>query len=147
MDDKIFQGKINAVDAVVDEATRNVLVQATLANPGGLLRPGMFVVPRYRCPTQKNGSWSPPRRCSSPLMGIRLHRRADYRQGRVLHRSAPAGGESWRSQGDRVSILSGVKPGEQVVTSGVFKLRQGSHVQINNTIQPANNDKPKPEDS
>jgi membrane fusion protein (multidrug efflux system) len=51
------------------------------------------------------------------------------------------------SRGDRVAILSGVKPGEEVVTSGVFKLRPGVHVQVNNSIQPANSESPIPEDT
>ena len=41
----------------------------------------------------------------------------------------------------------GVQPGQEVVTSGVFKLRPGAAVQVNNTVQPANNPTPKPEDS
>ena len=51
------------------------------------------------------------------------------------------------SRGDQVAILSGVKPGDEVVTSGVFKLRNGAAVQVNNKVQPGNNPAPKPEDS
>ena len=51
------------------------------------------------------------------------------------------------SRGDQVAILSGVKAGEEVVTSGVFKLRNGAAVQVNNKVQPSNNRRPKPEDS
>jgi membrane fusion protein, multidrug efflux system len=51
------------------------------------------------------------------------------------------------SRGDRVAILSGVNPGEEVVTSGVFKLRPGAQVQVNNSIQPENAEAPKPEDT
>jgi membrane fusion protein (multidrug efflux system) len=51
------------------------------------------------------------------------------------------------SRGDQVAIISGVKPGEEVVTSGVFKLRNGAPVQVNNKVQPGNNPAPKPEDS
>jgi membrane fusion protein (multidrug efflux system) len=51
------------------------------------------------------------------------------------------------SRGDQVAIISGVKPGDEVVTSGVFKLRNGAAVQINNKVQPGNNPAPKPEDS
>ena len=51
------------------------------------------------------------------------------------------------ARGDQVAILSGVKPGEEVVTSGVFKLRNGAAVQVNNKVQPENNPAPKPEDS
>ena len=51
------------------------------------------------------------------------------------------------SRGDQVSIVSGIKPGEEVVTSGVFKLRPGAAVQVNNKIQPSNDPAPRPEDS
>jgi membrane fusion protein (multidrug efflux system) len=51
------------------------------------------------------------------------------------------------SRGDQVAVLSGVKPGEEVVTSGVFKLRNGGAVFVNNKVQPSNNPAPKPEDS
>jgi membrane fusion protein (multidrug efflux system) len=51
------------------------------------------------------------------------------------------------SRGDQVAVSSGVKPGEEVVTSGVFKLRNGAAVQINNKVQPANSPAPKPENS
>jgi membrane fusion protein (multidrug efflux system) len=51
------------------------------------------------------------------------------------------------SRGDQVAVVSGVNPGDEVVTSGVFKLRNGAAVQVNNKIQPSNNPKPKPEDS
>jgi membrane fusion protein (multidrug efflux system) len=51
------------------------------------------------------------------------------------------------ARGDQVAILSGVKPGEQVVTSGVFKLRNGAAVQVNNTVRPSNSLTPTPENS
>ena len=51
------------------------------------------------------------------------------------------------ARGDQIAVLSGVKPGEEIVTSGVFKLRNGAAVQVNNKVQPANNPAPKPEDS
>ncbi len=51
------------------------------------------------------------------------------------------------SRGDQVAIVSGLKDGEQVVTSGVFKLRNGAAVKVSNQVQPGNNPAPKPEDS
>ena len=51
------------------------------------------------------------------------------------------------SRGDQVAVLSGVKPGEEIVTSGVFKLRTGAAVIVNNTVQPANKRAPEAEDS
>jgi membrane fusion protein, multidrug efflux system len=51
------------------------------------------------------------------------------------------------SRGDQVAVVSGVNPGDEVVSSGVFKLRNGAAVQVNNKVQPGNNPAPKPEDS
>jgi membrane fusion protein (multidrug efflux system) len=51
------------------------------------------------------------------------------------------------ARGDQVAILSGVNPGDEVVTSGLFKLRNGAPIQINNSVRPANNPAPKPENS
>ena len=51
------------------------------------------------------------------------------------------------ARGDQVAVVSGVKPGEEVVTSGVFKLRNGAAVRVNNTIQPGNSPAPRPADS
>ncbi len=51
------------------------------------------------------------------------------------------------SRGDQIAVLSGLKDGEQVVTSGAFKLRNGAAVKVNNAVQPGNNPAPQPEDS
>jgi membrane fusion protein (multidrug efflux system) len=51
------------------------------------------------------------------------------------------------ARGDQVAVLSGVKQGDEVVTSGSFKLRPGAAVIINNSVLPANSSNPKPENS
>jgi membrane fusion protein (multidrug efflux system) len=51
------------------------------------------------------------------------------------------------ARGDQVAVVSGVDPGEEVVTSGVFKLRNGAAVKVDNAVRPANERAPKPEDS
>jgi len=51
------------------------------------------------------------------------------------------------SRGDQVAITSGINPGDEVVSSGVFRLRNGAPVQVNNTVKPENNPTPKPEES
>jgi membrane fusion protein (multidrug efflux system) len=51
------------------------------------------------------------------------------------------------ARGDQVAVLSGINPGDEVVTSGVFKLRNGAAVLVNNTVQPGNDPAPRPEDN
>ena len=51
------------------------------------------------------------------------------------------------ARGDQVAVVSGVTAGDEVVTSGVFKLRNGAAVMVNNTVQPTNNPAPRPKDS
>ena len=52
-----------------------------------------------------------------------------------------------KTRGDQVGVLKGLKPGDRIATSGIFKLRQGGAVKINNSVQPGNNPAPKPIDS
>jgi membrane fusion protein (multidrug efflux system) len=60
----------------------------------------------------------------------------------VVQRFVTLGG----ARGDQVAVLSGLQPGEEVVTSGVFKLRNGAAVQVNNKVQPSNKPAPRPEE-
>jgi membrane fusion protein (multidrug efflux system) len=51
------------------------------------------------------------------------------------------------SRGDLVAVLSGLEPGQEVVSSGVFKLRNGAAVNVNNNVQPGSDPAPKPQDN
>ena len=144
-----FGGRISALDSVVDEATRNVRVQATLANPAGRLRPGMFVQAQVVLGANQPVIALPGSAISYAPYGDSVFVVTDLKdqggksyQG-VRQQVVKLGG----SRGDQIAVLSGVQPGEVVVTSGVFKLRNGAAVQINNKVQPGNSKKPKPEDS
>ena len=144
-----FAGRITAVDSVVDQTTRNVTVQATLANPGGKLRPGMFVQAQVMLGESQSVIALPGSAISYAPYGDSVFVVTDMKDpdGRpyrgVRQQVVTLGG----SRGDQVAVLSGLEPGEEVVTSGVFKLRNGAAVQINNEVQPSNSRAPKPEDS
>jgi membrane fusion protein (multidrug efflux system) len=149
LDNGNFAGRITALDSVVDEATRNVRVQATLANPGGRLRPGMFVQAEVTLGADQAVVALPASAISYAPYGDSVFVVADLKneQGQsyrgVRQQVVKLGG----ARGDQIAVLSGVTPGEVVVTSGVFKLRNGAAVQINNTVRPANSKTPTPEES
>jgi membrane fusion protein (multidrug efflux system) len=142
-------GRVTALDSVVDEATRNVQVQATFANPNGLLRPGMFVQTEA---VSGGGSTL----VSLPASAISYAPFGD--SVFVVAELTSEKGQTYRgvrqqfvklgaTRGDRIAIVTGIKPGDEVVTSGTFKLRNGAAVLVNNKVTPANNPKPKPENS
>lgn len=147
--DREFEGRITAIDAAVDPATRNMQVQATLANPGGRLRPGMFVQTEVALGSSRTVVPLPAPAVSYAPYGDSVFIVTDLKtpDGQtyrgVRQQFVKLGG----SRGDQVAVLEGVKPGDEIVTSGVFKLRNGAAVQINNKVRPDNNRAPRPEDS
>lgn len=143
-----FSGRISALDSVVDQTTRNVTVQATLANPGGKLRPGMFVQTRVILGASQSVLVLPGSAISYAPYGDSVFVVTDLKDPKgntyrgVRQQVVKLGG----ARGDQIAVLSGINAGDEVVTSGVFKLRNGVAVQINNKVQPANNRAPKPEE-
>lgn len=146
---KVFTGRVTALDSVVDSATRNIQVQATLSNPDGKLRPGSFVQVEVAVGAPQDVVALPASAINYAPYGDSVFVITDMKDQK---------GESYRgvrqqfvklggSRGDQIAVTSGVNPGDEVVTSGVFKLRNGAHVQVNNKVQPGNNPAPKPEDS
>ncbi len=143
-----FGGRISALDSVVDQGTRNVQVQATLANPGGRLKPGMFVQaqvvvgasrPVIAVPTSAI-NFAPYGDSVFVVTDMKNEKGQPYRGVRQQVVTLGA------ARGDQIAVLSGITVGEEIVTSGVFKLRNGAAVQINNTVQPGNSPAPTPED-
>jgi membrane fusion protein, multidrug efflux system len=144
-----FQGKVTAIDSVVDEATRNVRVQATLANPKGKLHPGMFVETELHFGGAQPVITLPASAISYAPYGDSVFVVSDLKDpnGKPYRGVKQQFVKVDRSRGDQISVISGLKPGDEVVTSGTFKLRNGAAVQVNNKVQPSNNPAPKPEDS
>ena len=144
-----FTGRVNAVNSVVDEATRNIQIQATVSNPGAKLRPGMF--------TQVEVGVG-AKRSVFPLPASAINYAPFGNSVFILSELKGPDGKAYRgvrqqfvkvegARGDQIGVVSGVNEGEEIVTSGVFKLRNGAAVAVNNKIQPANSPTPKPEDN
>lgn len=144
-----LEGEVTAVDSVVDTTTRNVRVQATLDNRDGVLRPGMFVEVRAVTGAGTRVVTLPATAVSFAPYGDSVF---------VVESVSGPDGATYlgvrqqfvklgASRGDQVAVLSGVKDGEEVATSGVFKLRNGAAVMVNNAVQPANEAAPRPENS
>ena len=142
-------GRITAVDSVVDPATRNVQIQATFDNADGRLRPGMFVEAQVVMGASQVVVTLPASSVSYAPFGDSVFIVEDVKgpDGKTFRGVRQQFVKLGGTRGDQVAVVSGLKPGEEVVTSGVFKLRNGAAVQVNNKIQPANSPTPKPEDS
>ena len=142
-----FSGRVTAIDSVVDETTRNVQVQATLSNPAGKLRPGMFVQTEVVVGESQPVVSLPASAISYAPYGDSVFVVVDTKgeDGQTYKGVRQQFVKVGPTRGDQVGIVSGIKPGDEVVTSGVFKLRNGAAVLVNNTVTPANSPQPKPE--
>jgi membrane fusion protein, multidrug efflux system len=144
-----FSGRISALDSIINEQTRNIQVQATLNNRGNRLRPGMFVQVELPLGASRDVVPLPASAINYAPYGDSVF---------VVVEMKDQKGNSYRgvrqqivklegSRGDQVAVISGLNPGDEVVSSGVFKLRNGAPVLVNNTVKPENSPNPKPEDS
>jgi membrane fusion protein (multidrug efflux system) len=143
------RGRVTAINSVIDEATRNVEAQATLKNRDGALLPGMFVTVRVMM-----GQSDPVVALPASAISYAPYGNSVF----IVEDVAGPDGGTYRgvrqqfvklgaARGDQVAVLDGVQAGEEVVTSGVFKLRAGAAVEVHNDVVPSNDPAPKPEDS
>ena len=146
---QLFTGRVTAIDSVVDQTTRNFQVQATLSNTGAKLRPGMFVQVEVGLGGSQDVITLPATAINYAPYGDSVYIVSDLKDptGKtyrgVRQQFVKVGG----SRGDQIAVVSGINPGDEVVSSGVFKLRNGAAVQVNNKVQPENSPAPKPQDS
>ena len=144
-----YRGRVNALESTVDESTRNVQVQATLANPENKLRPGMFVQVEVGVGAQRSLFPLPASAINYAAFGDSVYIVTDLKgpDGKTYRGVRQQFVKIAGARGDQVGIVSGLNQGDEVVTSGAFKLRNGAAVAVNNKIQPGNDPSPKPEDN
>lgn len=145
-----FKGKITAINSMVDTVTRNVGLQATLKNPDHALRPGIFVKVDVILPKKSKTLVIPGSAVSYAPYGnsvFVIEKKKDEKTGKesqTLRQQFVRVGEA---RGDFISITQGLKAGETVVSTGVFKLRNGMPVAVNNDLGPKPQLNPTPADS
>ena len=147
---QVIEGEITAISPDVDVATRNIRVQATVANSQERLRPGMFVNVAVVLPAREEVLAIPTTAVLYAPYGdtvFVVHEKQnekDVQPANVIRQKIVQLGEK---RGDFVAIVSGLDNGETVVSTGVFKLRNEQAVVVDNALAPAFKLTPKPEDS
>jgi membrane fusion protein, multidrug efflux system len=147
---RVFGGKLTAINSMVDSSTRNITLQATLENPDHALRPGMFAKAEVTLPEKHKTLVIPGSAISYAPFGdsvFVIDKQKDDKTGKesqVIRQQFVRVGEA---RGDFVAITQGLKAGEMVVSTGVFKLRNGLTVTVNNDLAPKPQINPNPVDS
>ncbi len=142
--DKVFEGKISAIDAKIDESTRNVNVRATMSNPDKLLRPGMFATVALQIGEPEKFLTLPQTSITFNPYGSTVFLAKKGKDGSL--QASMSFIKTGATRGDQVAVLSGIEEGDEVVTSGQLKLRNGTPLAVNNKVQPSNDPAPAPED-
>lgn len=147
--DQSYGGKITVINPKVDPDTRNVQVEAIISNTKHQLLPGMYASIEVLAGAVKSYLTLPQTAVIFNPYGDTVYIVQEAsgtpggKPGLVVRQSFITIGET---RGDQVAILSGVKEGDTVVTSGQLKLKNGSPVIVNNKVQPTNNPAPRPVD-
>jgi membrane fusion protein (multidrug efflux system) len=140
--DQTFSGKIVAINAHVDTATRNIQVRASLSNPGRKLLPGMYA-------TVDIATGAPKRLLTLPVTAITYNaygntvfvveddgKGSKDDNGKPVQRVKQTFVKTGETRGDQVAVLSGIEEKQMIVTAGQLKLTNGTAVVIDNTVQP-----------
>ena len=136
---RVFHGTLTAINSAVDVATRNVTLQATFPNSDHMLRPGMFAKVDVVLPRKEPVLAIPATAIAYAPYGdsvFVIEKKKDEKSGKesqVIRQQFIRTGET---RGDFVTVTQGLNAGETVVSSGVFKLRNGMPVVINNELAP-----------
>ncbi|MFL6516292.1 MAG: efflux RND transporter periplasmic adaptor subunit [Chthoniobacterales bacterium] len=147
---QIFKGTLTAINSMVDAVTRNVPLQATLRNPDRALRPGMFAKVEVVLPEKHKTLVIPGSAVSYAPYGDSVYvieKGKDPKTGKESQMLRQQVVRVGQARGDFIAVTEGLKEGEIVVSTGVFKLRNGMTVTVNNDLAPKPQENPAPVDS
>ena len=146
---QIFTGTISVINPQIDINTRNVRVRATLQNPKHLLLPGMYVTVNVVTGLAQPFITLPRTSITFNSFGssvFRLEELGQDEKGKPKLVAKQSFVTTGGTRGDQIAILKGVNEGETIVTTGQIKLRNGSAVTVDNSVQPSNDPAPQPND-
>ena len=147
-----FKGEITAFDSRLDETTRTVRVQATLGNGDGRLQGGMFASVAVMLPQKENVvtvpqtaiTYNPYGNVVYVIEAAKDEAAAPGAAGQPVLTVRQQFVRVGETRGDQVAIVDGLKAGDEIVTAGQLKLRNGVRVRVDNTVPVANSPKPNP---
>jgi len=139
-----FEGVISAINPDLDTATRSVRVRATFENANELLRAGMFARVTVILPQENPVLVIPATAILSNPYGDSVFLAVPDKAGGTNLVAQQTFIRAGRTRGDYVSVESGLKAGERMVSAGVFKLRNGIVIHENNEMTPAASQTPTP---
>jgi membrane fusion protein, multidrug efflux system len=142
---RIFTGKINTINPVVDINTRNAQVEAIIYNPKYEIIPGMFASIIIDLGAPNRYITLPQTAISFNSYGkviFTISEQGKDKKGKPILTVQQRFVTTGDSRGDQVSILQGLNVGDHVVTSGQLKLKNGTRIVINNSVVPTNNPAP-----
>lgn len=141
---EIFTGKVTAIDPLVDASTRNFMAEATIANPAHRLLPGMFVrvtvlsgtQERYLTLPQTSITFNP---YGSTVFLVKKDEKGKSTAQQTFVTTGP-------TRGDQIAVVKGINEGDEVVTSGQLKLKNGTPLDISTALQPSDAANPTPQE-
>ena len=148
--DASFTGKVTAVSPKVDTNTRNIQVEAQLANPDKKILPGMFANVNIKLGSEMKMLTLPQTAVTYNPYGstvfIAKSTGKKDKQGKPALEAQQVFVTTGPTRGDQVAILKGIDEGVTVVTSGQLKLKNGTPLIVNNKVLPSNSPNPKPQE-
>ena len=149
-----FEGTVTAIEPAVDPDTRNFRVQATLANPDRLLRPGSFARVEFEVGGEREVVVIPQTAVAFNPFGNVVYLVVPAEEGEAGAQGDDAEGPNLiarqrfvttgRTRGDMIEVTRGLEPGETVVNGGLLRLRNDAAVVVNNEVQPSADEDPRP---
>ncbi len=154
-----FHGKITAISPKIDMTTRNIQVQATVDNPQHKLLPGMSVVAFVQV-GQKQSRLTLPQTAITynpygSIVFIVNKAAQEHKENKKDIQGSPVTPDlevqqtfvvTGETRGDQVAITSGLQEGQEVVTSGQMKLKNGTAIVVDNSVVPADSPNPAPQE-